>query len=177
MQCPNSIFNTSDIITHNAAASIMPPMKTGFQWLKGGTELHQGRPQMHMQENVNDNPFPVVSNLPHGILEDTHGKTHLPSLSGTLSAIITAVLKGDLFHCWWHDCLPLTGAGGENGWGIQGKSKKNGPTPPSRVHMAWGQFGGEHETSVKIKAAVRRAHGPSPKPSDRYDHLWRQFTE
>ena len=54
---------------------------------------------MHMQENVNDNPFPVVSNLPHGILEDTHGETHLPSLSGTLSAIITAVLKGDLFHC------------------------------------------------------------------------------
>lgn len=54
---------------------------------------------MHMQENVNDNPFPVVSNLPRGILEDTRGKTHLPSLSGTLSAIITAVLKDDVFHC------------------------------------------------------------------------------
>lgn len=79
--------------------------------------------------------FPVMSNLPHGIVEGTHGKTHLPSLSGTLSAIITAVLKGDLFHCWWHDCLPLTGAIGEHGWGTQGKSKKNGPTPLSLVHM------------------------------------------
>ena len=71
--------------------------------------------------------FPVMSNLPCGIVEGTHGKTHLPSLSGTLSAIITAVLKGDLFHCWWHDCLPFTVARGSTDEAPREKARRMVP--------------------------------------------------